>query len=264
MAIDLTQTAVFYPGFGSAWGMEQFWFGSQSNDIEVGRKATKIKGDAFGARFTNSLTGLMDGSVKVKGVSAQDKGLINWQIDQWMGRRSAINAWAALQGVALGSPVLMSPVAIMDNSLTSKLADAVDFSLELDARGALDSGTILLSPQNLLTGASGTGPADLNVGFGGVTTNGCVAHLHVLAIDGGTAPTVTVTISHGTDGVTYVPLITFAAQGVPAIGSAGSQRIKLPSTTTVNPYVQATWTASGSPTAAQVMVGFSRGVNLNA
>jgi hypothetical protein len=263
MAIDLTQTSVFYPGFEAAWGMEQFWFGSQSNDIEVGRKAAKIKGDAFGARFTNSQTGIMDGSIKVKGVSAQDKGLINWQIDQWMGRKSAINAWAALQGVALGSPVLLSPVAIMDNSLTAKLADAVDFSLELDARGALDSGVILLSPQNVLTGSSGTGPADLNVGYGGVTSNGCVAHLHVLAIDGGTAPTVTVTISHGTDGVTYVPLITFAAQGVPTIGSPGSQRIKLSSTTTVNPYVQATWTTSGTPTDAQVMVGFSRGVNLN-
>lgn len=263
MAIDLTQTAVFYPGFGSAWGMEQFWFGSQSNDLEVGRKAAKIKGDTYGSRFTNSLTGMMDGSVKVKGVSAQDKGLINWQVDQWMGRRSAINAWVALQGVALGSPVLMLPTAIMDNSLTSKLADAVDFSLELDARGALDSGTILLSPQTLLTGGSGAGPADLNTGFGGTTMNGCVAHLHVLAIDGGTSPTVTVTISHGTDGVTYVPLISFVAQGPPAIGSAGSQRIKLPSTTTVNPYVQASWTASGSPTDAQVLVGFSRGVNLN-
>jgi hypothetical protein len=263
MAIDLVQGAVFYPGFQSAWGMEQFWFGSQSNDLDVSRKAAKIKGDTFGSRFTNSQTGMMDGSVKVKGVAAQDKGLINWQIDQWMGRKSPINAWVALQGVAALSPVLLLPTAIMDNSLTSKLADAVDFSLELDARGALDSGTILLSPQTLLTGSSGTGSVDLNTNFGGASSNGAVGHLHVLAIDGGTSPTVTVTINHSSDGVTYVPLISFAAQGAPAIGSAGSQRIKLPSTTTVNAYVNATWTMSGSPTDAQVMVGFSRGVNLN-
>jgi len=90
-----------------------------------------------------------------------------------------------------------------------------------------------------------------------------VGYLFVWAIDGGTAPTVTVTISHGTDGITYVPLISFAAQGVPAIGQPGSQRIKLPSVTTVNPYVQASWTVSGAPTDAQVLCLFSRGINFN-
>jgi hypothetical protein len=35
------------------------------------------------------------------------------------------------------------------------------------------------------------------------------------------------------------------------------------STTTVNAYVQATYTLSGAPTDVQVLCGFSRGVNLN-
>ncbi len=263
MAIDLTQGAVFYPAFQAAFGMEQYWFGSQANDIEVSRKAAKIKGDTFGSRFTNSVTGMMEGSVKIKGVSALEKGAINWQLDQWMGRKSAINAWVAPQGVlAPLLPVLLLPTAIMDNSLTMKLADADDFSVELDARGALDSGTMLLTPQILLTG-SGTGTTDLNVGFGGASSNGAVGQLHVLAIDGGTSPTVTVTIQHSSDNITFTPLISFTSMGVPAVGAAGSLRIKLPSTTTVNAYVQATWTTTGAPTAVQVMCGFARGVNLN-
>jgi hypothetical protein len=49
----------------------------------------------------------------------------------------------------------------------------------------------------------------------------------------------------------------------PAISALGSKRITLPSTTTVNAFVQATWTTSGAPTDVQVLCGFARGIDLN-
>lgn len=262
MALSLTQTAAVYPGFNTHWGMEQYLFSAQGNDLEYSRKADKIAGDGFGARYKNSLTGMMEGSVKVKGLATMDKGTLNWQLDQWMGRKSPINAWFALEGLAMGLPLTMQPSSIVDNSVTAKLKDAVDFSVELDARGASDSGFILLSPATLLTGASGTGLADLNTAYGGATANGGVAVLHVMAYDGGTAPSVTVTINHSPDGVTYTPLITFP----PISAASAAQSLRLPtaaSTTTVNAYVQASYTLSGAPTDVQVLCGFSRGVNLN-
>jgi hypothetical protein len=258
MAVDLNQVTEVYPAYKAQWGIEQFLFGAQGNDIEHGRKADKIDGSGFGTRVRNSLPGLQDGSLKIKGLAAMEKGALIWQVNQWFGRVSPVNAWYALQGLTAGSPITMQPSSIIDSSISAKLKDAVDFSLELDARGAYNDGVILLSPGTLLTGASGTGPVDDNTNYGGATTNGVAAQLHVWAFDGGTSPAITVTIQHSSDGVTWTNLINFAAQS-----TLGSQRITLPSGTTVNQKVQATYTISGSPTDVQVLLGFARVPNLN-
>jgi hypothetical protein len=258
MAIDLGQVTTVYPGYNTHWGLEQYLFSAQGNDLEHSRKADKIDGSGFGTRVRNSLPGMLDGSLKIKGLATQDKGTLNWQLNQWMGRKSPVNAWFAFEGLSALSPITMQPSSIIDNSITAKLKDAVDFSCELDARGAFNDGVILLSPQTLLTGTSGTGSSDLNALFGGATTTGAAAQVHVWAFDGGTAPTVTVTIQHSPDGTSWTPLVSF-----PAISALGSKRITLPSTTTVNAFVQATWTTSGAPTDVQVLCGFARGIDLN-
>lgn len=259
MAIDLAQASLFYPGYKAQWGIEQFVWSARANDIEHSLKADKVDGSTFGTRVRNSLPGLQDGSLKVKGVAALERGEINYWIGQWFGRKSPVNAWYCLEGLAALQPITMQPSSIIDASRSAKLKDANDFSLELDARGAYNDGFILLSPQTLLTGSSGTGPVDDNTSTGGATTTGGAAQLHVIAIDGGTTPSVTVTIQHSPDGTTWTNLMSFTA-----MSALGSQRIVLPSTTQVNAKVQATWTISGSPTDVQVLLGFARGVNLDA
>jgi hypothetical protein len=257
MAIDLAQVTTFYPGYQAQWGIEQYLFSAQGNDIEHSRKADKIDGSGFGTRVKNNLPGMQEGTLKIKGLAVMDKGKLNWQLNQWFGITSPINAWYALEGLNAGAPITMQPSSIIDASISAKLKDAVDFNLELDARGAYNDGFILLSPENLLTGASGTGAADSNVGFGGPTTTGGVVELHVWAFDGGTNPSVTVTVQHSPDNATWTTLQAFQAQS-----TLGSQRITLPSTTTINQYVQATWTTSGSPTDVQVLCAYARGLNL--
>lgn len=258
MAIDLNQVTVAYPGYKAQWGLEQYLFGAQGNDIEHSRKADKIDGSGFGTRVRNSLPGMQEGSLKIKGLAAMEKGALNWQLNQWFGRKSPINAWFALEGLTALSPITLQPSSIIDASITAKLKDAVDFSLELDARGAYNDGVILLSPGTLLIGASGTGSQDLNALYGGATTTGGVGQLHVWALDGGTSPAVTVKVQHSPDGTTWTDLITFSAAS-----TLSSQRITLPSTTTINPFVQAVWTSTGTPTGVQVLLGFARGVNLD-
>lgn len=259
MAIDLAQQSLFYPGYKAQWGVEQFVWSARANDIEHSLKADKVDGSTFGTRVRNSLPGLQDGSLKVKGVAALEKGEILYWVNQWFGRKSPVNAWYALEGLDALQPITMQPSSIIDASRSAKLKDANDFSLELDARGAYNDGVILLSPKNLLTGSSGTGSIDDNTLYGGATTTGGAAQLHVLAFDGGTNPSVTVTIQHSPDGTTWTNLISFSAAS-----ALGSQRITLPSTTTINAQVKATWTVSGSPTDVQVLLGFARGVNLDA
>lgn len=258
MAIDLNQVTIAYPGYKTQWGIEQYLFGAQGNDIEHSRKADKVDGSGFGTRVRNSLPGMQEGSLKIKGLAAMDKGALNWQLNQWFGRKSPVNAWYAVEGLTALSPITMQPSSIIDSSISAKLKDAVDFNLELDARGAYNDGNILVSPGTLLTGSTGTGSVDDNTLFGGPTTTGAAAQLHVWAIDGGTSPGITMKIQHSPDGTTWTDLITFTAAT-----TIGAQRITLPSTTTVNQKVQATWTISGSPTGVQVLLGFARGVNLD-
>lgn len=258
MAIDLAQQSIFYPGYKAQWGVEQFVWSARANDIEHSLKADKVDGSTFGTRVRNSLPGLQDGSLKVKGVAVLDKGEMLYWINQWFGRRSPVNAWYALEGLEALQPITMQPSSIIDASRSAKLKDANDFSLELDARGAYNDGTILLSPTALLSGASGVGSVDDNTNYGGATTTGGAAQLHVLALDGGTTPSLTVKIQHSSDGSVWTDLLTFDAATKP-----GAQRITLPSTTQVNAQVKASWTLGGSPTDVQVLLGFARGVDLD-
>lgn len=259
MAIDLAQQSIFYPGYKTQFGIEQFVWSARANDIEHSLKADKVDGSTFGTRVRNSLPGLQDGSLKVKGVAALEKGEILYWVNQWFGRKSPVNAWYALEGLDPLQPITMQPSSIIDASRSAKLKDANDFSLELDARGAYNDGVILLSPKVLLTGSSGVGSIDDNTLYGGATTTGGAAQLHILAIDGGTSPSVAVKIQHSPDGTTWTDLFTFTTAT-----ALGSQRITLPSTTTINAQVKATWTLTGSPTDVQVLLGFARGVNLDA
>jgi hypothetical protein len=259
MAIDLEALSVAFPGYKTQWGIDEFLFSAQGNDLEHSRKAAKIKASGFGTRVQNNLPGMQEGALKIKGLATMGKGQLNYILNQRFGRTSPVDAWYALQGLDPLAPITMQPSSIIDSSISAKLEDPVDFDLELDARGDYNDGFILLSPMDLLTIPSGVGPVDDNTLFGGATAAGGAAQLHVWAFDGGSAPTVTVTIEHSADnGVTWLPLISF-----PTLSALGARRVKLPSTTVVNSQVQATFTVTGAPTDVQVLCGFARGVNLD-
>lgn len=258
MPVNINQVTVAYPGYNTQWGIEQYLFSAQGNDLAHSRKADKIPKDGFGTRVHASLAGMLDGSLKIKGLATMDRGTLTWQMGQWLGRKSAVNAWFAFEGLAALSPITTQPSRIIDNSVTGKLKDAVDFNLELDADGAFEDGIIALSPATLLTGASGTGPLIDDTNYGGASTSGAVGVLHLWAFDGGTSPSVTVTIQHSPDGVTWTNLIAFNA-----MSTLGSQRITIAPGVTINQKVQAIWTNSGSPTDSQVLCSFARLPNLN-
>ena len=255
MAIDLNAVTEAYAGWHARWGVEQNLYAAQGNDLEFNYKSEKIPADGFGQPVKNTLSGMAEVSLKAKGMAAMEKGASTWQLRQYQGRNSAVNVWWAMQGdLNLLQPLEFMPASVNDTSTTAKLKDPVDASYEFDGRGAYYNGTILLSPQNLLTGSSGSGSVDLNTNYGGATVSGGAALLSVWAFDGGTTPSVTVTIQHSPDGTTYTNLMSpFAPQS-----TLGSQLVKVPSGITINPYMQAIWTASGTPTDVQVLCGFAR------
>jgi len=73
------------------------------------------------------------------------------------------------------------------------------------------------------------------------SSNGCSALMVTTAVAGTAGPTMTLTIQHSVDNVTYVPLMTFAAQT-----AIGDQRISIPAGTTVNRYIRGSWAITGT------------------
>lgn len=257
MAISTYPQTKAFVGKNARWGAENYLFWAQTNSLDWSSKSDKVKADAMGNRAHTNLAGLQDGVFKVDGLASQSRDQIIYQLRQWQNSPSAQNAWFTNEGLTVLSPATFFPGRVLDSSVTAKIADATDFKAELDAQGTYTDGTILLTPVTLLTGTSGTSSTDLNtVTFNGVatptaTTNGGAAQLHVYALDGGTSPSITVTIQHSPDGASWTTLCTFNA--ISATSSAYSQRIEIQPTTTINAYVQATWTVSGTPTDAQVL-----------
>jgi hypothetical protein len=258
MAVDLSLPPESYPGYKTKWGAEQYHFSAQGTDLDHSKKADEVNGSGFGTEFENNLPGMKKGELKISGLAAMKRGRISALLDQWSRRSTPVNVWYATEGLSALAPLVMQPSSLTDNSIKTKLKDSVQFDSTWSARGAVDMGVILLSPKTLLTPvASGSGPVDDNTSVGGATTFGGVAQLHVLALNGGTTPAVTVKVQHSSDsGTTWTDLGTF-----PAVTAVGSWRLPIASTTTVNAQVKASWTATGTPTEVQVLLGFARGVD---
>lgn len=265
MALSTFPTTGAYAAWKTKWSIENYLFWAQGNSLDWSAKSDKVKADGFGQRAHKNLAGMQDGVLKLEGLAQQERNTIVYQLRQWQGAPSPVNVWFGSQSIAALSPVTFFPAAVLDSSITGKIADATDFKTELDAQGTYTDGFILLTPQTLLSGVSGTGATDLNtVTINGsavptATTSGGAGVVHVYAYDGGTSPAVTVTVNHSPDGVTYTPLCSFNA--LSATGPQ-SQRIEVSPSTTINPYIQATWATTGSPTDVQVFSAFGRYPNL--
>lgn len=264
MALNTYPTTEAYVAKNIRWGIENYFLWSQSNSLDWDVKSDKVKADAYGQRAHKVLPGMQNGVLKVEGLAASERNSIVDQLRKWQGSPTPQNMWFTTQGITPLSPVSFFPGAVLDSSLTGKVADAVDFKAEMDAQGTFTDGFILLTPSILLTGSSSVGSADLNtVTVGGTatpTSSGGAGALHIYSIDGGTTPSVTVTINHSPDGSSYAPLCSFTAQSLTS--TVQSQRIEISPSTTIQPYIQASWATTGSPTAVQVLCMFGRYPNM--
>jgi len=74
VAIDINALPDSSVGFKTHWGMDEFLFTAQGNDLNHGRKADKVVADGFGLRVKNSLAGQMEGNAKLKGCCRDAQG----------------------------------------------------------------------------------------------------------------------------------------------------------------------------------------------
>jgi len=269
MAVNLQAASESYAGYKIQFGIEQYVFTAQGTDLDHNLKAEEIEGSGFGTRFKNNLPGMIDGTAKISGLAAMKRNKISYLLNNWFGRTSPVQFWYATEGLNALAPLSFQPSSVLENSIKGKLKDAVTFDVSMSARGNSNPvGVILVSPKSATQVATtGAGSIDDN-GTGNSTAAGGAAIIHVLAVTAGTTPTVVMKIQHSPDGTTWTDLVTFttvaaAPTGVPATNT-WVQRVDLASATTINSQLKASWVTTGAPTEAQCLVGFARGVDLDA
>lgn len=269
MAVNLQAASESYAGYKINWGLEQYVFTAQGTDLDHSLKAESVEGSGFGTRFKNEIPGMIDGTAKIGGLAAMKRNKVSYLLNSWHGRTTPVQFWYATEGLNALAPISFQPSSVMENSIKGKLKDSVTFDVTLSARGASNPvGVILVSPKSATQVATtGAGSVDDN-GTGNSTSVGGALVMHVLAITAGTTPTVVMKVTHSPDGTTWTDLATFTtvaatATAVPATNT-WVQRIELGSTVTINSQVKASWVTTGTPTEAQCIVAYARGVDLDA
>ena len=130
--------------------------------------------------------------------------------------------------------------------IAGSVGDAVTAKVDVHASDAAELGVILADLSARTANGNGTGVDDQ----GAASSNGGIATLHVTAFSGFTS--VTVKVQHSTDNSTFADLVTFTA-----VTGATEQLSTVAEATTVNRYLRALWTVTGSGSIT-FAVGFAR------
>lgn len=188
-------------------------------------------------QFQFALQGLFD--------SATGAGSLLADITSYFGSATPTAATIAPSGFAAGNPAWLLPAQTIDYQVSSTVADLVPFTLTLGAGNQPGLGICLTALAALSSTGNGTSQDN-----SASTANGGVAHLHVTAVSGAGA-SMTAKIQHSTNNSTWTDLATFSAAT-----AVGSQTVQI--TGTVNRYVRAAYTISGSTPSFTTLVAVSR------
>ena len=191
------------------------------------------------AQTKNFVPGLSDSTISCSGLF---EPLYDTSAVAAFGAAANSPVTVAPAGFALGNPVLVLAGRQTTYELTGAVGAVVAANINIQGDGRFDAGVSLADLEEV--SASGNGSAHTAAAG---TSGGGVATLHVTACSG----TLTVKVQHSTNNSTWTDLATFTA----ATG-ATSQRVEV--TGTVNRYLRASWTLTGSGATATFTTSLAR------
>lgn len=216
------------------------------NQFGISGKADAVETTTFGAIAKSYIAGQKDATVSAEGIFDGATGAVDQVLSQALGSNSSIWTYWPQGETAVGDDGYGCDAIETTYEVTSPVDGVVAVSAEAQSKTGperVDS----LHPLATRT-ATGNGSSHDN---GAATSNGGVAYLHVTAASG-TSPSLTVNVQHSTDNATWVDLITFTAV------TAGNQAQRVAVSGTVNRYVRATWTISGTSPSFTFSASFGR------
>lgn len=172
-------------------------------------------------------------------------GTLLEDITSRLGSSTATATTISPAGFGIGNAAWLLPALTVDYQLSSTVSDLVPFTLTLGAGAGAGLGSCLTDLAALT--ATGNAASQDN---GAGTSNGAVANLHVTDVSGST-PSMTMIIQHSTNNSTWTTLGSFSVAS-----TAGSQTLQISGT--VNRYVRASYTISGSTPSFTTLVALSR------
>lgn len=164
------------------------------------------------------------------------------QLNDWVSDTSTPLSWCP-SGTTIGAEVAMITALVSQFTTGSKVASVTEWSMTGQSDGQTDFGRSLHA-----LGAETTSTNSTSYDGTSSSSNGGAAHLHITAFSGLT--NIIVKVQHSTDNSSWSDLVTFStATGVT------SQRSTVSST--VNRYLRASWTVTGTGSCT-FFVGFAR------
>jgi|DEB0MinimDraft_3_1074331.scaffolds.fasta_scaffold00311_11 hypothetical protein len=185
----------------------------------------------FGASAKSYIPGQKDATVSVEGYYS---GVAEGVDDYLQGVIAGEGVWSIVIADALAARGYGAKVVDTSYEIGAEVGGAVSVSAEGQSTTGQE-GVVVLAPLAAAT-ATGTGTQVDNTDS---TANGAACYLHVTAASG-TTPTLDVVVEHSADASTWVTLATFAQV------AAGGNAERVAVTGTVNRYLRASWTISGT------------------
>lgn len=197
-----------------------------------------------GVRF---LPGLKSGSLSLEGMYDPTSALRS-ELQARLTGATTLEVSAAMAGFAIGNPVAFGSGHMASYGVNAPVADPTSFSVELTPDEVVHVGRSLHPGTALTTTGNGTTVDD---GADGMPTeSGLAAILHVTGVSGAAA-SATVKVQHSEDDSVWVDLLTFTAAT-----AVTSQMLTVAGT--VNRYVRAIWTISGTTPSVSLAVAYAR------
>lgn len=201
----------------------------------------------LGSTAKTYIPGLQDATVSAEGIYDGSPKAVDEILQAALGAESTI--WVYLpQGDGVGKSGFGIECIETSYEIESPVDDVAAISVEAQSKVGREQVVVLADLQTRTASGNGSTRDD-----GASSSDGAVGYLQVLGLSGSGAA-LTVTIQHSSDGSNWSSLINFpqvSTSGVPK-----AQRIAVQGT--VNRYVRAIWTLSGTNPQATFHVAFCR------
>lgn len=211
---------------------------------EYSATSTVSTGDttAFTSSTRTYVTGIENGTVSLSGMfsAAGGAGDVDTYLMSVLGQATPIETTVAVEGsFALGKRVAILDALETDYEIKSSVDNMVAVSAKLQGTGGVLTGDSLHDLVDTTATANG---ASVDSGLLPPSTlAGAMGVMHITAVSGSAAPTLTLKLQHSDDDVIWVDLISFTAAT-----AVGSQWLATSGSTEVLRYVRAVWTITGT------------------
>lgn len=229
--------------------LDEFDFSTYFNDVSASTSVDTAETSAFGTSAKTYIVGHRDGTISLSGMF---EGTASSGTDEFfndaLGNATKTKIIVAPQGNSVAAGAIMLVADDTSYEVSSAIADVVQASAEFQSTDAVEHGKILSSGAAISATGNGTGVDNTTS-----STNGGAGFLSVpVNTRNGT---IGVKVQHSADNSTFADLVPFTTV---TSTQKTSERVEVPSLTTINRYLRVVYTVAGSSGSATPVVAFTR------